>query len=115
MNQPGYEFLRKELESCREDGTLDKIRALTEFAGKRFGCSMTQLALAWCLKNPNVSTVLLGATKPSQLEENLGALDVAVKMTEEDMSEVGAILNNAPDVYSGFGGGGWQRRIDTLN
>ena len=66
-------------------------------------------------ENPNVSTVLLGATKPSQLDENLGALDVAVKMTEQDMNDVEAILNNRPEVYSGYGGGGWQRRIETLN
>ncbi len=114
LNQPGYEFLRKELEHCKENGTLDKIVAMSDLASKRFGCSMTQLALAWCLKNPNVSTVLLGATTASQLEENLGSLNVAVKMSDQDMLDIEAILANTPEVYSGFGGGGWQRRIDTL-
>ena len=114
LNQPGYEFLKKELEACQANGTLDKIREMTAFAKEHFDCSMTQLALAWCLKNPNVSTVLLGATKPSQLEENLGALEVAKQMTKAQMDALNLILQNAPEVYSGFGGGGWQRRLDTL-
>lgn len=75
---------------------------------------MTQLALAWCLKNPNVTTILLGATKISQLTENLGALEVAKKMTAAHVETVESILETKPEVYSGFGGGGWQRRLDTL-
>ena len=114
LTQPGYEFLRKELEACKANGTLDKIRELTEFAKTELGCSMTQLALAWCLKNPNVTTILLGATKPSQLEENLGALEVAKNMTDAQLAKVEEVLGNKPEVYSGFGGGGWQRRLHTL-
>lgn len=114
LNQPGYEFLKKELEACKANGTLDKIRQMTDFAKRELDCSMTQLALAWCLKNPNVSTILLGATKPSQLEENLGALEVAKRLTDAHLAEIESILGNVPEVYSGFGGGGWQRRLDTL-
>ena len=56
---------------------------------------------------------IVGSDQTSQLED-LGALDVAKQMTDEHMKALGVILNNAPEVYSGFGGGGWQRRLDTL-
>ena len=46
-------------------------------------CSTAQLAIAWCLLNPNVSTVILGASKLRQLEENLGALEVLPKLTDD--------------------------------
>ena len=52
LNQPGYEFLKKELEACKVNGTLDKIRALTEFAAQELECSMTQLALRMVFKEP---------------------------------------------------------------
>ena len=87
---------------------------MTELAKTELNCSMTQLALAWCLKNPNVTTILLGATKPSQLTENLGALDVALRMTDAHLEQVEALLVNKPEAYSGFGGQGWQRRLQTL-
>ena len=80
----------------------------------KLGCSVGQLAIAWCLKNPNVSTVLLGATKPEQLTENLGALDVAVKLTDADLAEVDAILQNKPEAYGGYGGPTHMRPISTL-
>ena len=74
---------------------------------------MTQLALAWCVKNPNVSTVLLGATKPAQLEENLGAIAVARTLTASHMEAIEAILDNKPDAYAGFGGTG-MRTIESI-
>ncbi|MBL8949590.1 MAG: aldo/keto reductase [Myxococcaceae bacterium] len=49
---------------------------------KELGCSLAQLSLAWCLKKPHVSTVILGASKASQLKENLGAIDVAAKLDD---------------------------------
>ena len=52
--------------------------------------TMSQLSIAWCMKNPNVSTVILGASKKSQLKENLGSLDVFDKLTPEIIS----ILDN---------------------
>ena len=63
-------------------GTLDKVARLTEWARAELDCSVTQLALAWCARNPNVTTVLLGATKVSQLEENLGAISVLERLTD---------------------------------
>lgn len=54
---------------------LDVCKKLAIIAND-VGCTMAQLALAWCLRNPNVSTAIIGATKPDQLEDNLGALNV---------------------------------------
>ena len=71
------------------------------------------LALAWAVKNPNVTTVLLGATKPSQLTENLGAVDVARKLTAAHMARIDEILDNKPDAYSGYGGAG-MRSLNTI-
>src|ERR687897_554476 len=69
---PGYEWLRDLLTS---EAALDKVRELKKISDE-LGCSVGQLSLAWCAKNPNVSTVILGASKLEQLKENLGALDV---------------------------------------
>ena len=96
MTQSGYEWLQERGKAHRSSGVIDKVKQLTSYANDSLDCSMTQLALAWCVKNPNVSTVLLGATKPEQLEENLGAIAVARKMTAAHMAEVEAILANKP-------------------
>jgi len=77
------------------EANLEKIAALGELAGD-LGTSLAKLALAWCLKNPRVSTVLLGATKPSQLEENLQATEVVPLLTDEVMERIEGILDNAP-------------------
>ena len=92
---------------------IDRIKALTTYAQDTFGCSMTQLALAWCVKNPNVTTVLLGATKTEQLEENLGAISVVERMTDAHMADIEGMLGNTPAAYSGFGGSG-MRAIETI-
>jgi len=65
--------------------TPDKLEAATrlEPLAKELGCSLAQLSIAWCLKKPNVSTVILGASKASQVKENLGAIDVAAKLDEQ--------------------------------
>jgi voltage-dependent potassium channel beta subunit len=113
LTQPGYEWLQKVLEQHRDAGVIDKVRELTTFAAESLDCSMTQLALAWTIRNPNVSTVLLGATKVAQVEENLGAVDVARRLTDEHMAQIEAILGNEPDAWQGPGGAG-MRALDTL-
>ena len=59
---------------------------------------LTQLALAWCLKNPNVSTVILGGSKVHHMEENLKSLDMVSKLTEDVMERIEAILENKPKI-----------------
>ena len=57
---------------------------------------MAQLGLAWCLKNPNVSTVITGASRSAQVTENMKALDVVPKLTPEVTERIDAILDNVP-------------------
>ncbi|MGC1550307.1 MAG: aldo/keto reductase [Rhodanobacter sp.] len=77
LAQPGYEWLRDEV--LGQGDRIAKVRRLQPIADE-LGCSMAQLALAWCLLNPHVSTVLLGASRLEQLEQNLAALDVLPRL-----------------------------------
>ncbi len=74
---------------------LNKVRKLTNLADE-LGISMTHMALAWCLKNPAVSTVILGASKTEQLTSNLKVLDTQSAITDEVMERIEQILDNAP-------------------
>lgn len=74
---------------------IEKVRKLTGLA-KGVGMSMAQLAIAWCLKNPDVSTVILGASKASQLKENLQVTELKGNLSDEIMEEIALILDNAP-------------------
>ncbi|RLN32349.1 hypothetical protein BBJ28_00019129 [Nothophytophthora sp. Chile5] len=62
------------------------------------GCSLAQMAIAWCVSNENASTVLVGASRPSQLEENLKAIEFVSKMTPEVKAKIDAIVNFVPTV-----------------
>lgn len=68
---------------------------LTEIAEK-LGGNVTQLSLAWCVKNPNVSTVILGATKTKQIEDNCAAMKLLPKLTDDVMAQIESILDNKP-------------------
>lgn len=74
--------------------TPERIAKVREFevVAKDLGCTNSQLAIAWCLKNPHVTTVILGATKMSQLQDNLGALNVVEKLDEEAMGRLAKIF-----------------------
>jgi voltage-dependent potassium channel beta subunit len=84
----GYEWLA---ESLTDKAQIAKVKALAPLA-RELSCTMAQLALAWCLKNPNVSTVITGASRPAQVTENMGALDVVAKLTPEVMARIDAIV-----------------------
>ncbi len=96
MSLPGYEWLRKRLESEEGRRQIEKVRRLMPIA-EELGCTMAQLAIAWCLKNPNVSTVITGASRPEQVQENMKALEVARRLTPEVMERIEAILDNRPE------------------
>ena len=113
LTQKGYEFLIDNLELHKKKGSIDKIKKLADYALSNLECSMTKLALAWCIKNKNVSTILLGITKPEQLKENIGCLSVVENLTSEQMTDINNILDNRPEPYAGFGGQG-MRQIDTI-
>jgi len=74
---------------------IEKVRSLTKIAEK-LGGSMASLALAWVIKNPHVSVAILGATKASQITENVKALELYPKMTDEVMKEISQVLGNDP-------------------
>jgi aryl-alcohol dehydrogenase-like predicted oxidoreductase len=64
---------------------------LADVAGD-LGCSLAQLSLAWCVKNPHVSTVITGASRVEQVHENLSALDVVPLLTDEVMDRIHRIV-----------------------
>ena len=73
-------------------GQLAAVEARLRPLAQRLGCSLAQLALAWCAANPHVSSVLTGASSAAQLRENLGALAVVPLLTEALMAEVDAAV-----------------------
>jgi voltage-dependent potassium channel beta subunit len=92
LGMEGLDWLKNRV--LREE-RLEQVRAISKVADD-VGVSMAKLALAWCLKNPNVSTVILGASKVAQLKENLTAFDVIPLLTEEVMGRLEDILVNKP-------------------
>lgn len=69
---------------------VEKVKQLGQIA-KELNCSLAQLAIAWCLKNPNVSSVITGATKLDQLVENVGAIEVKPKLTPDIMKIIDSV------------------------
>ena len=92
---PGYEWLKASLESEAGRGKIEKVRKLAVLA-KDVGLPIHHMALLWCNANPNVSTVILGASRKSQLEDNLKALDSKAKLTPDVMARIEEILGNKP-------------------
>ena len=96
LNLPGYEWLKKEWQSPQGVAKLAKVENLAALASKA-GMPIHHMALLWCLSNKNVSTVILGASRVAQLEDNLAALTSRDKMTEDLKSKIEDILQNKPD------------------
>lgn len=92
MSLEGLDWLKQR--SLTEE-RLNKVRKLKRLA-EELGTSLPKLAVAWCLKNPNVSTVILGASKIEQLEETLTSLDVLPLITNEIERQIENILDNKP-------------------
>ena len=92
----GYDWLRKEFEGEAAAKKIAKVERLTQIA-EGLGCSMAQLALAWCLKNPHVSTVITGASRAEQVVENMKALEVAAQLSDAIMQQIENILENKPE------------------
>lgn len=79
-----YTWLKDRLLTADNLARVKKLAAVA----KEVGVTQAQLSLAWCLKNPNVSSVILGATKPEQIRENLVALEVVEKLTPDVMKRI---------------------------
>lgn len=88
----GFNWLK---ERWLQEQKIAKLKALMEYA-KGLGVSMASLAIAWTLRNPNVTTAILGATREEQLTENLKALDTLPLLTDSVMEDIEGILGNKP-------------------
>ncbi|XP_064822463.1 voltage-gated potassium channel subunit beta-2 isoform X2 [Oncorhynchus masou masou] len=91
----GYQWLKDKIlseEGRRQQAKLKELQAIAE----RLGCTLPQLAIAWCLRNEGVSSVLLGASSTDQLMENIGAIQVLPKLSSSITHEVDSILGNKP-------------------
>lgn len=95
----GYEWLRKRFEDEEAQHRIEKVRLMMPIA-EELDCTMAQLAIAWCLKNPNVSTVITGASNHKQVIENMKALDLVEKLTDDVMEKIDEILDNKPEKES---------------
>lgn len=91
----GYEWLRSRFTDDTALQNIVKVGQMMDIADE-LGCTMAQLALAWTLKNPHVSTTITGASKPAQIVENMKAIDVAAQLTDDVMARIEEILGNAP-------------------
>lgn len=88
----GYEWLKEQFESEETIQKIGKVKELQPIA-ERLEISLTQLALGYCLKNPNVSTIILGASKKEQLKENLGTLSIVDKITDSTIKDINKVLD----------------------
>ena len=84
----GYEWLRDRLGDEAAIARVERLRPIAD----RLGCSMAQLAIAWCTKHPMVSTVITGASRPDQVRDNFAALEVIPALTDEIAEEMLAAL-----------------------
>jgi len=85
---PGYEWLADRLTDPVANGRVRRLAAVAD----ELGCTLSQLAIAWCAANPNVSTVITGASRVEQVEENLGALAVLDSLDPEMLDRIDAVL-----------------------
>jgi len=88
----GFDWLK---ERWVQEAKIEKVKKLAVLA-QEMGVSLAELAIAWTIKNPNVTTAILGATKKQQLEENLKALQVLQLLTPEIMEKIEQVLQNKP-------------------
>ncbi len=95
LDLPGYGFLKRRFESAEGQAQIAKTAELKAIADE-LGISLAEMALAWCAVNPNVSTVILGASNSSQLKQNLKALDALPLLTAEAMAKIESVLDNRP-------------------
>lgn len=92
MNLQGFEWLKSR---WMDEEKLNKVRELSKLAGE-LDVPLAALSIAWCIKNPNVTTAILGATKKEQLIDNLKALEIKDKLTPELLSRIESIMENKP-------------------
>ena len=95
MALAGYEWLNEYLHSETGQEQVQKTRELSQIA-QALGTTMANLALAWCLKNPHISTVITGASRVSQVQDNMKAIELMSQLTDDVMDKIEAVLGNKP-------------------
>ncbi len=93
LHMEGMDWLKER--TLGEQSKIEKTKSL-DLLAKELQTTLPKLAIAWCVKNPNVSTAILGASKTDQLKENLNALEVVPKLNSEIMDKIEAVLQNKP-------------------
>jgi voltage-dependent potassium channel beta subunit len=96
LDLEGYDWLKNKLDDETWKKNFSKLNDLDKIA-KELGGTLSQLAIAWCLRNPNVSTVITGASKADQVRENMKALEVYRQIDDEVMRRIDEILENKPE------------------
>ena len=107
--RPGNEWLRERLDSREGRADLAKVKRVARIAAG-LDVPLAQLALAWCLKNPDVSSVILGATSRDQLEQNLAALDVVDRLDAATMRAIDLAVRGTPREWLKRQARHWLRR-----
>ncbi|GAA5848467.1 hypothetical protein JCM8547_004523 [Rhodosporidiobolus lusitaniae] len=102
-NSSFYEKQIKELESEEGKARQAKIRKLGEISKRLGGSNVAALSLAWAASNPNVTSVILGATKPEQLAENFESLKLLPKLTPDVLKEIDDLFENKPQQLPTYG------------
>jgi voltage-dependent potassium channel beta subunit len=92
----GYGWLHERYDGEAARSNIDKVERLRPIAAD-LSCTLAQLAIAWCLTNPHVSTAILGASRPEQLVENLGAAEVVDRLTPDVLAAIEEVLDNRPE------------------
>ena len=90
-----YAWLREQFETDEARKRLSKVKMLAKVA-EDLGTTLPRFALAWCLKNPHVSTVITGASKPKQVKENMKAGELVDQLDAAVLQRIEKILQNKP-------------------
>jgi aryl-alcohol dehydrogenase-like predicted oxidoreductase len=85
----GYEWLSDSLTDQRANEQVQQLKPIAD----ELGCTLAQLAIAWCATNPNVSSVITGASKVEQVEQNFGALDVIDRLDVDMLDRINSVLS----------------------
>lgn len=97
----GMEWLQARLTGALARERLPKVRAFCDLA-QRLNATPSQLAIAWCLRNPRVSSVITGASNPDQVEQNMRAADLVARLSPELLQQIDVIFETAPDPVPDF-------------
>ena len=97
-NLPGYEWLKARLEGAKGEAFLAAVRELNGIA-QEVGTTLPRMGIAWCLKNPNVSTVIMGASRPEQAAENMQAASVVPLLTDDVMAQINKAILKTSEIH----------------